>query len=95
MKVAIGLALALALALSSAPAIAGDTFQAFSSMPAPEQASLTPLSDAQLASIEGMDVCIVCSINQRIRQFQLNVSVLSVGVSQINAASATQKAEIN
>jgi hypothetical protein len=96
MKVAIGLALALALALSSVPAIAGDTFQAFSSMPALEQASLTPLSDEQLASIEGMDFCFDCTIvqRQRIRQLNVNLSAIS-NVSQVNAATQSQQAEIN
>jgi hypothetical protein len=86
MKIAIGLALALALALSSAPAIAGDTFQAFSSLPALEQASLTPLPDEQLASIEGMraEVCVVCVNRVRIRQ--TNVAYNSAFFTQINSA---------
>jgi hypothetical protein len=77
MKIAIGLALALALALSSAPAMAGDTFQAFGSMSALEQASLTPLSDKELASIEGQDVCVVCLNIAAITQTNTNVSLLN------------------
>jgi hypothetical protein len=81
MKIAIGLALALALALSSVPAIAGDTFQAFSSMPTLEQASLTPLSDEQLASIEGegSPVCTGCVNIATITQTGLNLNILSLG----------------
>jgi hypothetical protein len=47
MKIAIGIVLALALTLASVPALAGDTFQAFSTLPAAEQATLTPLPDEQ------------------------------------------------
>jgi hypothetical protein len=81
MKIAIGLALALALALSSVPAIAGDTFQAFSSMPTLEQASLTPLSDEQLASIEGARarLCLGCVNIAAITQTGLNLNILSLG----------------
>jgi hypothetical protein len=52
-KTVISLTVALALVLSVVPAIAGDTFGALSSMPAGEQTLLTPLSDEQLATIEG------------------------------------------
>jgi hypothetical protein len=91
MKIAIGLALALALALSSAPAIAGDTFQAFSSLPALEQASLTPLPDEQLASIEGMraEVCVVCINRARIRQ--TNVAFGTFLAIQSNSAYVSQQ----
>jgi hypothetical protein len=70
MKIAIGLALALALALSSAPAIAGDTFHAFSTLPATEQASLTALSDDQLATVEG-------GLFIKIKDVNANVAVIS------------------
>jgi hypothetical protein len=53
MKTMISLTVALALVLSVVPAIAGDTFRALSTMPAGEQTLLTPLSDEQLATIEG------------------------------------------
>jgi hypothetical protein len=56
MKIVIGVGIALALMLSVAPAMAGDTdtFQAFSKMVVGgEQEFLTPLSDGQLATIEG------------------------------------------
>jgi hypothetical protein len=53
MKGVIGLALAFALTLSVVPAIAGDTFHAFSTLPAAARASLAPMPDAQLAAVEG------------------------------------------
>jgi hypothetical protein len=56
MKIVIGLAAALALALSAVPATAGDMFQALSLIPASEQAGLTPLTDDQLAAVEGGDI---------------------------------------
>jgi hypothetical protein len=56
MKAIISVAAALALALSCVPAIAGDTFRALSSMPAGEQKLLTPLSDEQLAAVEGENI---------------------------------------
>jgi hypothetical protein len=56
MKAVIGLAAALALALSAVPATAGDMFQALSLIPASEQAGLTPLTDDQLAAIEGGNI---------------------------------------
>jgi hypothetical protein len=90
MKIAIGLALALVVAVLSAPASADDTFQAFSSMPALEQASLTPLSDAQLASIEGMrvEVCVVCVNVAKIKQ--RNFAYNSAFFTQINSAAVSQ-----
>jgi len=54
MKRVVGLALAFALALSTVPAIAEDTFHAFSTMPAAVRTSLAPLPDAQLATVEGL-----------------------------------------
>ena len=90
MKIAIGLALALALALFSVPATAGDTFHALSST---DQTSLTPLSDEQLAAIEGAgggtDVCVVC-VNLAVIT-QANVNILSFGeVEQENEAEVNQ-----
>jgi hypothetical protein len=59
MKTVISLTVALALVLSVVPAIAGDTFRALSSMPAGEQGILTPLSDEQLAAIEGENILVM------------------------------------
>ena len=76
MKTVIGVAIALALALSVVPAIAEeDTFQALSTMPAGEQGLLTPLSDEQLATIEGEgwgDRCTFCSNYAAVYQANVN-----------------------
>jgi hypothetical protein len=45
----ISIVMAVALLVSVAPALAGDSFQALSRLPA----GLTPLDDAQLAAVEG------------------------------------------
>jgi hypothetical protein len=75
MKTVISAAVALALVLSVVPAIAGDTFQAFSSMPAGEQEILTPLSDEQLTMIEGEgwgDDCTFCANYAAVYQANVN-----------------------
>jgi hypothetical protein len=71
----IGTVMAVALLVSVAPAVAGDSFQALSRLPA----GLTPLDDAQLAAVEGgqVDVCIVC-VNLAVVP-QINVGV-NIGV---------------
>ncbi len=55
MKQYLGLAMVFALVVSVVPALAGESFHALSPLPAVEQAALTPLDDAQLATIEGTD----------------------------------------
>jgi hypothetical protein len=72
MKKFTSIAIAFLLALSVVPAMAADqtvdqvpaTFQAFSNLSATEREALTPLTDKELAAIEGSslfdDVCIVC-----------------------------------
>ena len=72
MKPCIALTLVLALALAAVPALAGegpgaptaagDTFHAFSRLPAGQQAQLAALDEAQLAAIEGsqVGVCVAC-----------------------------------
>jgi hypothetical protein len=98
MKTVIGVAIALALALSVVPAMAEDTFQAFSNMPAGEQELLTPLSDAQLAAVEGgleieiVDVCTICTNIADVAQANVNTSAFSK-VRQKNVAVVKQ--EIN
>jgi hypothetical protein len=67
MKIALSLALALALMLAVVPAMAGDDetfgsktpgmFRALSLLASAEQATLTSLSDDQLAAIEGANPC--------------------------------------
>jgi hypothetical protein len=59
MKTVIGLAAALALTLSALPATAGDMFQALSAIPAGERARLSPLTDDQLAAIEGENLLVM------------------------------------
>jgi len=74
MKRFIGAVLGLTLILPVAPVLAGDTFRAFSRLPATVQASLTPMNEAQLDAIKGGQIS------------QSNAS--SVQVTQANTASA-------
>jgi hypothetical protein len=53
MKRLIGTTLVWTLILPVAPVLASDTFHALSRLPATAQASLTPMDEAQLATIEG------------------------------------------
>ena len=73
MKRLIGAVLGLTLILPVAPVLAGDTFRAFSRLPATVQASLTPMNEAQLAAIKGGQIS------------QSNAS--TVRVTQTNTAS--------
>jgi hypothetical protein len=59
MKTVISLAAAVVLALSAVPATAGDMFQALSTIPASERVRLTPLTDDQLAAIEGENILVM------------------------------------
>jgi hypothetical protein len=94
MKTVLGLVLAFALALSVLPAVASDTFHAFSTLPAVEQARLTPLSDGQLAVVEGgafppfPDYPTV-AINIAILP-QINVCAVCGGVVQTNIGVISQ-----
>jgi cytochrome bd-type quinol oxidase subunit 1 len=74
MKQLMGAVLVLTLILPVAPVLAGDTFRAFSRLPATVQASLTPMNEAQLDAIKGGQIS------------QSNAS--SVQVTQANTASA-------
>ena len=88
MKIAIGTVLALALTLASVPAIAGDTFQAFSTLPAAEQVTLTPLLDDQLAAVKGADLL---NINVQVAvPIQLNVCAVCEDVVQTNLGVVVQ-----
>jgi hypothetical protein len=90
MKIAIGIVLALALTLASVPAFAGDTFQAFSTLPAAEQATLTPLPDDQLAAVEGAAPLNV-NVNVQVAvPIQLNVCVVCEDVVQTNVGVVVQ-----
>ena len=87
-------------AVDKAPA----TFQAFSNLSATEREALTPLTDTELATIEGSfldDVCIVCLNIAVIEQFNYNFGdAVNYGfyggeaeISQDNSAKVSQ--EIN
>ena len=82
MKKFTSIAIAFVLALSVAPAMAADqtddqvpaTFQAFRNLPATEREALTPLTDKELAAIEGSffdDVCFVCLNIAQIEQINV------------------------
>ena len=76
----IGTVMAVALLVSVAPALAGDSFQALSRLPA----GLTPLDDAQLATVEGgrgFDFCVDCTNVAEIKQYQSAVNINSNFVS--------------
>jgi hypothetical protein len=93
MRKYLGLAIVVALVVSVVPALAGDgeSFHALSRLPAGEQAALTPLPDAQLATIEGtgseVEVCIICLNVATVTQ--VNVAVDDY-VRQLNAAAVEQ-----
>jgi hypothetical protein len=75
----IGAVMAVALLVSVAPVLAGDSFQALSRLPA----GLTPLDDAQLATVEGgqVDVCVVCLNIAVVTPIQVGVNIAVVGLS--------------
>jgi hypothetical protein len=91
MKTAIGLVLAFALAFSVVPAVANDTFHAFSTLSAMEQASLTPLSNEQLAAVEGAAFRRLPTVNINVAVLpQINVCVACEDVEQRNIGSIRQ-----
>jgi hypothetical protein len=96
MRRMISSALLLSLVLSVVPAIADDTFQAFSKMPATDRALLTPLGDDQLASIEGARLGItktLGSVNTGVNVAiitQLNICIRCTDVEQANVAPTRQ-----
>jgi hypothetical protein len=59
LKTVISLVAALALTLSAVPATAADMFQALSTIHASERVCLTPLTDDQLAAIEGENILVM------------------------------------
>ena len=91
----IGTVMAVALLVSVAPVMAGDSFHALSRLPA----GLTPLDDAQLASVEGGQVefdCVGC-VNVAVANIiQLNIVVRlgddgDIAQAATAAATLTQK----
>jgi hypothetical protein len=59
LKTVISLVAALALTLSAVPATAADMFQALSTIHASERVCITPLTDDQLAAIEGENILVM------------------------------------
>jgi len=68
------------------------TFQAFNKLSATERESLTPLTDKELAAVEGsgfdLAVCVICANIAIIDQ--ANVALFSEDVTQLNAAAVSQ-----
>ena len=98
------LSLVLALVLSIVPPMAaGDesisgktpaSFHALSRIAGGERAALTPLADDQLASIEGEGGCLVCiGVNFAVA-VPINISVLSIGVTQGNLVQLSQSTSL-
>jgi hypothetical protein len=82
MKRLIGAVMAVALLVSVAPVLAGDSFHALSRLPA----GLSPLDDAQLATVEGgqdeVDVCVVCLNIAVVVPIQVSVNIAVVAFSE-------------
>lgn len=106
MKKLTSIAIAFLLVLSVVPAMAGDqtdsqatvSFQALSNLSTTESQALTPLTDTELAAIEGGvridDICVVCInfANQVVTQVAVPIAV-AVGDSATAAAAAVQSSE--
>jgi hypothetical protein len=92
MKAVIGLVVALAFTLSVVPAVASDSFHALSRLPAVEQAGLAPLSDDQLAAVEGALRLVI--IVQVAVVNQINVCALCRKVAQVNAGATVQPVRV-
>jgi len=77
------------------------TFQAFSKLPAMEREAITPLTDTELAAIEGsVDICIVCLNVAIIAQTNVNTGdATGVGVGfgsvGVGAISQSNSAKVN
>jgi hypothetical protein len=71
--------------LSVAPAVASDTFHALGTLPPAEQANLTPLSDGELAAVEGaalFDFNFAIAVQVAVLP-QINVCVVCENVVQV------------
>lgn len=95
MRKFVSLMAALALALPTV-ALAGDLspFQALSQIAAEESVMLTPMTDEQLASIEGEQTatgtCVACFALNIATVTQVNVAAASAA-TQTNASNVTQR----
>jgi hypothetical protein len=90
MKTVISLAAVLALVLSPVTATAEDMFQALSLILASEQAGLTPLTDDQLAAIEGENILVLFHLLPAItpeNAATLTSQILSSTQNQLNIGS--------
>jgi hypothetical protein len=81
MKRLICAALVLALILPVGPVLAGDTFHALTLLPTTAQASLTPMDEAQLATIQGRQV--------RVGVTQEHTHIANVIIIQNNALNGS------
>jgi hypothetical protein len=91
MKRVSGIVLAFALVLAIVPGIAGDTFHAFSAMPAAQLFSLVPLSDEQLAAVQGKEILtnvLMPDLLQILSSlFVIPATTVSSGMEQVNTTS--------
>jgi hypothetical protein len=85
MKRLIGAVMAVALLVSVAPVLAGDSFQALSRLPA----DLTPLDNAQLATVEGG-----FGFNLDIDLDEVNLAVVLQSAANVNYGNASKGGEI-
>ena len=99
--------LALALALSVAPAMAADdgppsgtqpaAFQALSKLPTLEKVAPIPMTDEQLAAIEGgldINVCIIClniAVVTQVNTCTTCAAAGGVAIVQLNSTTIKQK----
>jgi hypothetical protein len=79
----IGAVMAVALLVSVAPVLAGDSFHALSQLPA----DLTPLDDAQLATVEG-------GFEINLENFAVNIAVINQIALNVNFGDAFFGGEI-
>jgi len=109
MKTLTSITIAFFLVLSAIPAMAADqagsnrepvTFQAFSNLSPTERNTLTPLTETELAAIEGSDVCAgagsTCTITLTVSVSQSNTcttcTVTSTATNSGNDGSARSRA---
>jgi len=99
MKKLATIAIAFFLVLSAIPAMAGDqvgdtsTFQAFSNLPAAQRDTLTPMTDTELAAIEGGASCYDNSSCSATVTASTSATITQSNTNSGNAsASATQTA---
>ena len=90
MKRLIGAALVLTLILPVAPVLAGDTFHALNRLPAMAQVSLTPMDEAQLATIEGGQISQFNASTVRVTQTNIASGAGSINQSNTSTVIVSQ-----